>query len=103
MGTIHKSNSKRTEKVVLTENKKIYDIGDEECDSSNSDLDQSDIATDIQPETLQKVGVTWPIHSVPVKDRISAAKKMKKKPVYVSPTLPMAELQSRFRHCTQKL
>ncbi|MCC7159931.1 MAG: hypothetical protein IT281_10400 [Ignavibacteria bacterium] len=91
----------------MTENKDICDIGDsaysdldreydpivtesdemstnehisEESDSSNSDIDQSDIATDIQPETLQKVGVTWSIYSVPVKDRIYAANIMKKKP-----------------------
>ncbi|CAF1519343.1 unnamed protein product, partial [Rotaria sordida] len=38
----------------------------EESDSSNSDIDQSDIATDNQPETLQKTGVTWSIYSIPV-------------------------------------
>ncbi|CAF4401194.1 unnamed protein product, partial [Rotaria sordida] len=42
----------------------------EESDSSNSDIDQSDIATDSQSETLQKVGVTWSIHSIPILDDI---------------------------------
>ncbi|CAF3180420.1 unnamed protein product [Rotaria socialis] len=107
MDTIHKSNSKRTGNILLAKNKEIYDIGDdadsdlnseydlivtesddtstnehisEESDSSNSDIDQSDIPIDIQPETLQKVGVTWSKHSVLVKDRISAANIMKQKP-----------------------
>ncbi|CAF1441196.1 unnamed protein product [Rotaria sordida] len=52
----------------------------EESDSLNSDIDQSDIAADSQPETLQKAGVTWSIHSIPVQGRISTANIMKKKP-----------------------
>ncbi|CAF4380534.1 unnamed protein product, partial [Rotaria sordida] len=52
----------------------------EESDSSNSDIDQSDIAIDSQPETLQKVGITWSIYSIPLQGRISAANIMKKKP-----------------------
>ncbi|CAF4362258.1 unnamed protein product, partial [Rotaria sordida] len=93
MDTIHKSNLKRIGEILLTDNNETDDIGDgqdsdldseydpivtesdvtstnkhisEESDSSNSDIDQSDIATDSQLETLQKTGVTWSIHSIPV-------------------------------------
>ncbi|CAF4128115.1 unnamed protein product [Rotaria sordida] len=106
MNTFHKSNLKRIREILLTDNNEIDDIDDgqdsdsdseydpivtesddtstnkhisEESDSSNSDIDQSDIATDSQPETLQKVGVTWSIHSIPVQGRISAANIMKKR------------------------
>ncbi|CAF4129171.1 unnamed protein product [Rotaria sordida] len=97
MDTIHKSNLKRIREILLTDNNEIDDIDDgqdsdsdseydpivtesddtstnkhisEESDSSNSDIDQSDIATDSQSETLQKVGVTWSIHSIPILDKI---------------------------------
>ncbi|CAF4170500.1 unnamed protein product, partial [Rotaria sordida] len=82
MNTIHKSNLKRIREILLTDNNEIDDIDDgrdsdsdseydpivtesdntstnkhisEESDSSNSDIDQSDIATVSQPETLQKI------------------------------------------------
>lgn len=38
----------------------------EESNSSISDIDQGDIVADIQPETLEKAGVTWSIHPNPV-------------------------------------
>ncbi|CAF1524604.1 unnamed protein product, partial [Rotaria sordida] len=95
--TIHKSNLKRIHEVSLRDKNQIDDMGDdqvcdsdseydpivtesddtftneyisEESDSSNSDIDQSDIATDSQPEALQKTGVTWSIHSIPILDEI---------------------------------
>ncbi|CAF1560916.1 unnamed protein product [Rotaria sordida] len=107
MDAIYKSNLKRIQEILLTDNNESDDIGDgqdsdsdseydpivtesddtstnehisEESDLSNSDIDQSDIATDSQPETLKKAGVTWSIHSIPVQGRISAANIMKKKP-----------------------
>ncbi|CAF4360634.1 unnamed protein product, partial [Rotaria sordida] len=92
MDAIYKSNLKRIQEILLTDNNESDDIGDgqdsdsdseydpivtesddtstnehisEESDLSNSDIDQSDIATDSQPETLKKAGVTWSIHSIP--------------------------------------
>ncbi|CAF3508775.1 unnamed protein product [Rotaria socialis] len=135
MDTIHKSNSKRTGNILLAKNKEIYDIGDdadsdlnseydlivtesddtstnehisEESDSSNSDIDQSDIPIDIQPETLQKVGVTWSKHSVLVKDRISAANIMKQKPGAITTILDEIILHTnhyaeRYFYQTQRL
>ncbi|CAF4278018.1 unnamed protein product [Rotaria sordida] len=106
MDTIHKSNLKRIQEILLTDNNESDDIGDgqhsdsdskydpivtesddtstnehisEESDSSDSAIDQSDIATNSQSETLQKTGVTWSIHSIPVQGRISAADITKKR------------------------
>ncbi|CAF4104055.1 unnamed protein product, partial [Didymodactylos carnosus] len=44
----------------------------EESDSSNSDIDQGDVATDTQPQILEKAGVVWSINPNPVQGRISA-------------------------------
>ncbi|CAF4519394.1 unnamed protein product, partial [Didymodactylos carnosus] len=49
-------------------------------DSSNSDIDQGDVATDTQPQILEKAGVVWSINPNPVQGRISAANIIKEKP-----------------------
>ncbi|CAF4219629.1 unnamed protein product, partial [Rotaria sordida] len=51
----------------------------EESDLSNFDIEQDDVVTTSQPETLQKDGITWSMYPKLEQSRIAAANIMKKK------------------------
>ncbi|CAF4192422.1 unnamed protein product [Rotaria magnacalcarata] len=59
----------------------------EQSDFSDSDINQAAMTTDKQPETLEKAGITWSIHSNTVQGRISATNTMKKKTGFVAKIL----------------
>ncbi|CAF2367531.1 unnamed protein product [Rotaria sp. Silwood2] len=59
------SDSDREYDFVATESDDTSDSEhiSEDFDSSNSDIEQGDVVTISEPETLQKAGTTWSMHS----------------------------------------